>query len=394
MQYSTIDLWKRWARGDKLPSRLSVIFGKPLEALNASEDDKGNELQPAELQQALNQFQDLLRFQKLASSRQSYIASSQSGDEFLLSISHLLRMGFHPTPGMQKTYDDLVTVSGRKPGDRALKVSLHIRHGDACNGGIETRRALVTKDTAETTPFRKCYSFSAYADALKAIHDRYMLPLDIYLATDDITNFKSELVNITRLIMEGNTPTRIVPLANKTEPVRSSFNELDKVGQVQHLLNHRNQTVLNMMMEVQSRYPEIEDAISWRYVSLKRGVFEYYKRNVIDFADDSVKPFLVNAAVQDLIHLSHGDVYVGNFGSLFTKTAYMLAVANQNSPVPYVSIDGRSVCCESDEDCAKALPLMDNMGDCLLFKHELKGGCPNSTDYWFHGCGTRDHIQW
>merc|ERR1711957_157202 len=97
-------------------------------------------------------------------------------------------------------------------------------------------------------------------------------------------------------------------------------------------------------------------------------------------------------AVQDLWHLSHGEAFVGHMGSRFGKVGYLLAVSKQNSPLPYVSVDGHSLCCEIDEQCSRASEAMENMVDCLTFSHET-AGVPINKDYWTAGSTVREGVK-
>merc|ERR1719456_521954 len=130
---------------------------------------------------ARSQFQDMVSFQKRASSRHSYMNSAQAPDHFLLSFAHLMTMSFNAKPSLLKKYEHSIARSGTRGRKRALKVSLHIRSNDACEGGKRNVSADAIKRIAETTNKRKCYTFSAYTDALKRIHDKYNAPLDIHL---------------------------------------------------------------------------------------------------------------------------------------------------------------------------------------------------------------------
>merc|ERR1712110_766478 len=54
----------------------------------------------------------------------------------------------------------------------------------------------------------------------------------------------------------------------------------------------------------------------------------------------------------DLWHLSQGDVIIGHMASHFTRVAWHLAMGRRGHFVPYISVDGRSPCCDITEICA------------------------------------------
>merc|ERR1719203_1987747 len=148
------------------------------------------------------------------------------------------------------------------------------------------------------------------------------------------------------------------------------------------MIDSHEKTVASIIDTLRTNHHAMYQTSSWHILNYSRSLFGY--KGAIEFTPDEDKSFLLESAVQDLWHLSHGEVFVGSLGSRFGKVAYLLAVARQNSPIAYVSPDGHSLCCEVDEECAAASNQMTNMADCLLFAHELQGNCKGN--YWTEGC--------
>lgn len=370
IQYAKIDMWKNWARGRTVRGRVTGDMGiLPDDDLLAKDcsssqgiscflkdvkepdefdkDVAGSDFDSTGPGQAMEQMRQLNAFRQLAASTSdgSKQAASSFANEVLLSFAHLTRIGFNMKPNMQLKYKSLVV--GPEPKDGSLKVALHMRRADACHGGYVEEPSAIDAP-AMTTPQRKCYTASVYAKVLKDIYQKYNLPLHILLSTDN----------------EDETEVAMVSIINDVNSVIAD----DKM----------------------------KNDLSWNYLNHTRSQFSYARTSAhgtIDFVQGKTKNALAQSAVHDLWHLSHADIFVGTLGSRFSKMGYMLAVARQNSLVPYVSLDGHSVCCENDENCKQATQQMDDMGDCLLFAHELAGK-PCGPDYWTNGCETRNHVSW
>lgn len=368
MQYANIRMWKNWARSREVPSRIEGKIGgfiaKGCDGVNgiscilkdlkeSDEFDKdvaGSDSDSSGPGPAMEQMRQLNAFRHLAASTSDAgeKAASIFANEFLLSFAHLTRMGFNMKPNMQLKYKSLVV--GSEPKDGSLKVALHMRRNDACNGGYVEEPSAINAP-AMTTPQRKCYTTSVYAKVLKDIYQKYNVPLHILLSTD------------------GDNEKDGGKIGGMMESIISDVNSFIDDDKMKHDL-------------------------SWNYLDFTRSQFSYATGGAtIEGAQGKKRNDLAQSSVHDLWHLSHGEVFVGTLGSRFSKIAYMLAVARQNSVVPYVSLDGHNVCCESDESCEQATQKMDDMGDCLLFAHETNPEkCKD--DYWTNGCGTRQHVIW
>jgi hypothetical protein len=397
LQTSTISLWKDWARSNRLPKKYTnyMVYGAYPDSNNYPYCQE-NHLSGARCVwndfDAREDLGDLERdalaaskpspdtvsafrhFHELASSRASFLegaASDRAPDYFLRSFAHVLRISFNRQQSMQDLYDKLVTTvrpSGQVDAG-SLRVALHIRRSDSCRGGTDDIASPIDAPPMMTNN-RKCYTASVYANALRRIYDKYKLPLEVYLSTDSNLQLIDELRGSNSSLLELGTAATLKSVLDLHQTVASS-----------------------VMQEVQSAHPLLHESTSWRILNYSRGLFEI-KGNVYDFVDMKKKQFLVESAVQDLWHLSHGEIFVGHLSSRYGKVAYLLAVARQDSAVPYVSPDGHNLCCETDEVCSVAKTKMSHMGDCLLYAHELKNR-PCGSDYWTKGCGhLRDSPIW
>jgi hypothetical protein len=356
--------------------------------LNENHEDVGD-VEEAALEQGANvsaqaDFNELKAFKESAASSASLQASSEPGkghvaDNFLKSFAHLMRIGFHRQPSMQSLYTSLSTsvnapgATAMFGGKRQLKVALHIRRGDSCEGGIVNASSQINAP-AMTTPRRKCYDVSVYAEALRRIYEKFQAPLEIYLSTDSNGEILKELTG------SRNTSTpSLVELTNTDAAVR-----------LHRMIDSHEKTVSSILQAMESKYPQMYQTSSWRILNYSRSLFGY--KGTVEFTPDQDKAFLLESGIQDLWHLSHGEVFVGHLSSRFGKVAYLLAVARQNSPIPYISPDGHNLCCEVDEECADATNKMTTMADCLLFAHEMQGQCKG--DYWTEGCKNRVPVEW
>lgn len=398
LQYGLINHWKGWARDNSLPKQ----FDSDLDGMMAfKEDEVLEDFEKAALENNVSdlvtkEMQDIRLFQKVASSSSSYDNTlnlqrvcrddmdadgcneakqqqDQTADQFLKSISNLLRIEFNLNPRMQEQYKNIVTDYQAKDG--YLKVSLHIRRNDACHGGTDDKTSKMTE--IFTTNKRKCYSASVYGDALKEIYDKYNMPLDIYLSTDDFHDLEAELKK----------------MGDKVSANVGSFLETESSAKYESMLNQRLRLMESIVGDIEKEQPQMKSVVSWRYLGYPRASFNYGGGNsMVEDTPKAMRKFMFESSLQDIWHLSHGEVYVGHFSSRFTKMAYLLAVARQNNAVPFKSVDGHSFCCEVDENCDEAIGKMQSMADCALFAHEMAGPC--TKDYWTQGCGNRDHVKW
>jgi len=75
--------------------------------------------------------------------------------------------------------------------------------------------------------------------------------------------------------------------------------------------------------------------------------------------------------VRSLTELIYPLLYIIPIGSRFGKFGWLLATAKYNTFVPFFTVDGRSYCCEIDENCAEAAIHISSMEHCLTFAHEI-----------------------
>lgn len=73
-----------------------------------------------------------------------------------------------------------------------------------------------------------------------------------------------------------------------------------------------------------------------------------------------------NHISEDAFSLSLLSTFPGN--KLFHN---FIATAKYNSFIPFFTVDGRSYCCEIDENCGEATQLIRSMEHCLTFAHEI-----------------------
>lgn len=125
--------------------------------------------------------------------------------------------------------------------------------------------------------------------------------------------------------------------------------------------------------------------LSWRFLNYSRASFRY--QGFIEGGENTNKGFMGLSAFADMWHLSHGQYFIGHMGSRFSKASWSLSSARHNTLVPFISIDGRTPCCEIDEVCSNATAAMGGMVDCLAYAHELAGSA--NSDYWTKGSTIR-----
>jgi hypothetical protein len=101
---------------------------------------------------------------------------------------------------------------------------------------------------------------------------------------------------------------------------------------------------------------------------------------------------LGEAAMIDMWHLSHGQVFIGHLGSRFGKLSWWQAIARQNSFVPYFTVDGHSVCCDIDEACGNVSAAVISMENCLTFLRETSPVVQDPDTYWTEGATVRFHA--
>ena len=145
----------------------------------------------------------------------------------------------------------------------------------------------------------------------------------------------------------------------------------------------------SILDDIKRQFKADFDDITWHYLDYSREMFHY--DGFIESDENSNKPLIGMASIADLWHLSHGEVYVGHLGSRFSKSSYMLATARANTFVPFYSVDGHSICCQIDEQCANMKPYITSIEDCLTFASDLSviDSADLEEDYWEVGCTKR-----
>jgi len=250
----------------------------------------------------------------------------------LMSFAHILRMQFNLQPSITNAISK--RAAEINPGKGVLRVSMHVRRADACDHEHDHKSEMYSDapSTLDSGPqvsgSRLCYRTKVYVDKLKQIYDLYKMPLAVYLATDD------------------------------------SASVID---------------------EIRKRDPALYDMTTFHFSNYSRSDFEY--DGMIE-GDHDNHGFMTESALVDLWTLSHGQIFLGSLGSRFGKVGYLLATARHNRVIPFVTVDGHSLCCEIDEDCSKATPAIDSMENCLTYAHELSDREINK-DYWTAGSTLR-----
>lgn len=225
----------------------------------------------------------------------------------------------------------------------SLRVSLHLRRTDACHHeqeGYETRGSPLDSP-AQTTNRRKCYATSVYLDALRRVQtlvSNSNTTIDVYFSTDHT--------------------------GSVTEEIRTDFADLYR-------------------------------QMNWYYLNYAdSNTFDYKGVIEIDASSDQ-QAILGESAVADLLHMSHGQVFIGHLGSRFGKVSWLLMTARYSRFVPFFTPDGHSYCCEIDEACGEVKPYITDMENCMTFSHELAVDIPMNQPpqgYWDVGSRKREAL--
>ena len=138
----------------------------------------------------------------------------------------------------------------------------------------------------------------------------------------------------------------------------------------------------SLLEEIQTNDPALYTSMTWHVLGYpdRSSIFQY--QGSIEGNRHGQHNVLGETAVADLWLLSHGEVFVGHLGSRFGKMAYLLSTARYNRFIPYFSVDGKSYCCDVDEDCGYMKPYIRSMdGHCLGFSMTRWKTRPNKN-YW------------
>mmetsp|Transcript_17452 Transcript_17452/g.25206 ORF Transcript_17452/g.25206 Transcript_17452/m.25206 type:complete len:500 (-) Transcript_17452:75-1574(-) len=244
---------------------------------------------------------------------------------YLLGFAHVSKITFnlrHFVRKLYKKYLKTIYANGKEESDLddALKVSLHVRRGDACGHekhGYE-KRASDLYSPAQPSGNRKCYETKVYLKALERVR---------------------KLVGKKRHIVV--------------------YVSTDAAG--------------DLIEEIQNSFPSIFKKMTWKYLDFPRDLFDYGDNSgevvFIESPENKKRAGLGETAVLDLFHISHGQVFIGNIGSRFGKAGWFQASGRYNTFVPYYSVDGKSPCCDIDEPCGDVAPYILSMENCLAFTH-------------------------
>jgi hypothetical protein len=359
MQFVTTALWREWLKRNRFPKALinmkedvvnstaypycvkHSLKGKACFIDNFDEPEEMGDLE----KQALEKFG--VHNEKLYRDLQKQLKNFQSHPlrsnpyEYLSNYCHVSRIGFHLRRHVLDIYDRrLKTINAQDSNKPVLKVSLHLRRGDACDhklDGYEKNPSKLDSKAQLSGNTRVCYHTSVYLNALQ--HIQSLAPshhLEVYVATDHMDS---------------------------------------------------------LLDEIKQQFSDVYQRMTWKYVDYARQLFNYSTGMTpggwyIEFTDKHGA--LGETAVADVWHLSHGQVFVGHLGSRFGKLSWWQATARHNAFVPFFSVDGHSVCCDIDEGCGKLAPAIVSMENCLSFSREHRPDLKvDSTRYWIEGATVR-----
>jgi hypothetical protein len=259
---------------------------------------------------------------------------------YLLHLSHMSRIAFNIRPFVLRMYEQRLKVIRSKVAvtSQVLRVSLHVRRGDACAHALSgySKKHSPLSSKAQWSGSRLCYDTSVYMKVLSRIQSRAKgKHLEVYVSTDHLGSLLDEIKAYDRKLF---------------------------------------------------------DSMTWKYVHYPRDVFNYSEtllegEHYIEWAPNM--PELGETAFLDIWHLSHGQIFVGHLGSRFGKLSWWQATARHNSFVPYFTVDGHSVCCEIDEACGANAQAVVSMENCLTFSREDGTYKQDPEKYWIDGSTVR-----
>lgn len=363
LQSLSIKVWREWLMNNELPNGM---FSRQEEFVNASAyvfcEENGLEGKPC----YFDKFGEPEQYGKLEEEAVKKYHGSGSRSElkkvrkelqlmrdnpyemspytYLVGFAQLSRITFHLRRHMIDIYEQRVRkieatiTSSSTMNDKILRVSLHVRRGDACGHSLRrfAKVASPLDSPAQLSGVRKCYKTSVYMNALKRVQER--VPnhrLVVYVATDHM---------------------------------------------------------LSLLDEIKENHRDVYDSMSWKYVDYPRQMFNYSLglqagANFIEWAPN--KASLGETAMVDVWHLSHGQVFVGHLGSRFGKLSWWQATARHNNFIPFFTVDGHSVCCDIDEACGSVSPAILSMENCLTFSRDDSRYENDNDEYWKLGARVR-----
>jgi hypothetical protein len=333
IQAITIAFWRKWITGKEFPVRIANHNTSFINALKYSYCQKYNVhgwmcfLHDFEFKEEFsvieeNAFLNLevpktskaepleRRYQEF---RENVMQSNTL--DYLLMFSHVSRISFNLRPHLLATYNQrLKTIDhNHLSNDKILRVALQIRRGDACRFRLNKyqNEFSLFNDEAQFGEKRLCYANSVYLDSLLRVMNKVDRHVVVYLSTDYTSSFLEEI---------------------RADP------ELSYI-------------YLNA---------------SWKYVDYPRNIFHYAKSGIL--VTDRRNEYISmsgESAFLDIWHLSHGQTFIGHLGSRFGKVSWIQAIGRNNAFVPFLSVDGRSICCELDESCESMDRFVVSMENCL-----------------------------
>ena len=166
-------------------------------------------------------------------------------------------------------------------------VSLHVRHGDACDIFLNTSddNLRISTNTSDDNWSRKCFNLGVYIEKLQLVREKYGVK-KVFLSTDS-----SDMIELTK------------------------------------------------------KYPEFE----WIYLDIPRAAFDIYVNSGLEHHMNEVNNEANNtvffySAIADIELLKRGDIFIGTLASHFSKLLYSAMVGYQMRILPFISLDFPMVC--------------------------------------------------
>jgi len=210
--------------------------------------------------------------------KNKYEGNTLSAKSHLMVFAHLCRIYFNIRDPIIESYKKHLKIihaedspeemsSGSKSQGDILRVSLHVRRADSCEhekegfGQRYLDKPSEFNSTAQVSGKRFCYNTAVYMNAVQKAKELAGSPsLEVYLSTD----YAGELMN-----------------------------------------------------EIREQFPDLYRSTTWKYMNFPRDTFDYDAFIEAGDHHDHKKPFLGETAVDDLWHLSHGQVFIGHLGKYF-----------------------------------------------------------------------------
>ena len=197
---------------------------------------------------------------------------------------------------IEEKQDFSVKGEDEDSNDKAPTVSMHVRHGDACdlflNSSVDD--LAVSTNTDDDNWSRICFQSSVYMEKLQLVQKKYGVK-KVFLSTDS-----------------------------------------------------------SDMIKLAAEHPEFE----WVYLDIPRAAFDMYVKSGLDHhmneqdnqANNTIFFF---SAVADMEILKRGDIFIGTFASHFSKNLYSAMVGYQMRMIPFISLDF-PIACDTVDYCSDA----------------------------------------